>query len=691
MSEVFKASKGIAYPFGVRKHLNGFNFALFSKNATRVSLCLFQPEDPLPFCEISLDPETNKTGYVWHIYIYDLSPNLHYGYRLDGPTDPKKGLRYDWNCIVVDPLAKMICSSNKWGEGKFPDLQLQNGEFTSIQRAIVYPIENFEWENDRLPNIAINDLIIYEMHVRGFTQDPSSKVKYPGTFLGMIEKIPYLKWLGVNAVELLPIFEFNEMEVHRLNPITNEPLCNFWGYSTINFFSLMNRFGTGSQSVINEFKTLVKALHANGIEVILDVVYNHTAEGNGDGPILSFKGIENSTYYILAPNGDYYNFSGCGNTFNCNHPIVRRFIQESLRYWVTEMHIDGFRFDLASILTRGMDGGPVSNPPIVEEMAFDPVLANVKLIAEAWDAGGLYQVGTFPSHKIWAEWNGKYRDTVRSFIKGTDNQVGFFATRLCGSEDLYGHDRTPGHSINFITAHDGFTLADLVAYNEKHNIENGENNNDGFNDNESWNCGIEGPTKDRKILNLRMKQMKNFVVALMVSQGVPMIWMGDEYGHTKNGNNNTWCHDNPINWFQWDKLEENQEFVRFFRMLILFRKEHPIFHRPTFLKHGDINWHGLEPYHPDWNPESRFIAFSVADPQSGYDLYVAFNASDEPLLIHLPRKSGKEAWYKIVDTAKPSPEDIVEGPDFTLIVRTKFTIQPFSSIILKCRYDAKPR
>ena len=519
------------------------------------------------------------------------------------------------------------------------------------------------------------------MHVRGFTQDPSSNVVDRGTFLGIIEKIPYLKSLGINAVELMPIHEFNENDNSNRDPTTNETLCNYWGYSTVNFFSPMSRYGTGKKSALHEFKTLVKALHAHGIEVILDVVYNHTAEGNGEGSIISFKGLENSVYYMLGPNGEYYNFSGCGNTLNCNNPLVRELIRDSLRYWVTEMHVDGFRFDLASILTRSHDGIVLSNPPLIEAITLDPILANTKLIAEAWDAGGLYQVGTFPAMGTWAEWNGKYRDSIRRFVKGTDEEVGSFATRICGSEDLYGKGRLPSHSINFVTAHDGFTLSDLASYNQKHNEPNGENNRDGTDDNESWNCGEEGTTNDPEVIALRKRQMKNFHLALMVSQGVPMILMGDEYGHTKLGNNNSWGHDSRLNWFQWDTLDENQDFFRFYRMAIDFRKKHPVLTRTRFLTEHDITWHGVEPGKPDWSSKSRFIAFTLPDPINNYTLYIAFNAYYRELIIHLPWRD--TLWHQMAYTMLPPPKDIVEEREAETLQGKTFTLAPYSALILK--------
>jgi isoamylase len=672
----FETDTGFPHPYGVTPTLNGYNFAVFSKHATLISLCIFLPDEDQPICEIQLDPQVNKTGNVWHIALKTVPPHYHYGYRVAGPYNPLQGHCFDNRMIVLDPYAKLVAGPQKWANGKRRDIN-------HVHKGIIFPFEPFDWQNDIHPKIPFRELVIYEMHVRGFTQDPSSEIKNKGTFAAVIEKIPYLQSLGVNAVELMPIHEFNELENLRTNPLNQEPLFNYWGYSTINFFSPMNRYGTGENSVLSEFKQMVKALHANGIEVILDVVYNHTAEGNQSGPIISFKGLENSVYYMLAPDGSYYNFSGCGNTFNCNIPVVRELIKDSLRYWVTEMHVDGFRFDLASILVRSHDGIPLVNPPLIESITLDPILADTKLIAEAWDAGGLYQVGSFPGLGVWAEWNGKYRDDVRAFMKGTDGMIGSFATRLSGSEDLYGKNRLPSQSINFITAHDGFSLADLVSYNEKHNESNGEDNRDGDNNNQSWNCGVEGPTDDASILGLRERQRKNFHVALMVSQGVPMILMGDEYGHTKDGNNNTWGHDSRMNWFQWDTLEKSQPFFRFYSKMIAFRKAHPALYRSQFLGNNDIFWHGTEPDTVDWHPGNRFLACSIPDRINNYTLYIGFNAFYSEVQATLPPMP--HPWLRCVYTFLESPNDILEMGNEETILSNQFIFAPYSSVILKCK------
>jgi isoamylase len=668
---IFETSRGFPAPFGTSSHPKGSNFALFSRYAKGVSLCIFDPKVEEPIQEILLNPEENRTGDIWHIFVYEVPKHFHYGYRIDGHFDPQRGSYFDNRHIVHDPYCKQIASSVKWG---------QHSEKYTFSKGVIDPIQPFHWGDDHHPSIPLNELVIYEMHVRGFTKDCSSQVEYPGTFHGLIEKIPYLKELGVNAIELLPVFEFNELGSTFEHPITQESLCNYWGYSTLNFFSLMNRYGTRFETVIHEFKTMVKELHSNGIEVILDVVYNHTAEGGKNGPTYSFKGIANSIYYILGPNGEFHNFTGCGNTVNCNQACVRQFILDSLRYWVKEMHIDGFRFDLASILTRGTDGAPLENPPLIETISNDPLLSHTKLIAEPWDAGGLYQVGSFPGSDRWVEWNGSYRDSVRRFIKGTPGEAGTFAGRLSGSEDLYGPHKRPLNSINFITCHDGFTLNDLVSYNNKHNEVNGENNRDGCNNNESWNCGFEGKTQNPGVLNLRKRQMRNFHLALMVSQGIPMLQMGDEYGHTKNGNNNTWGHDSSLNWFQWDSIKNEEAFFRFYKMCIAFRKEHPSLARAHFLHKGDVVWHGREPHFPDWGKESKLVAFTLPDPFQGYQLYICFNANHSEVSIKLPQDT---KWHRRIDTSLNSPEDIVDDSEAPEIESENYVIKPYSAIVLK--------
>lgn len=676
--ESIEWERGTSVPLGVSIKENGVNFALFSQHATAVTLCLFVPHAKTPFLEIPLDGDANKTGYIWHVHLFNLpSQHLEYGYKIAGSNeDPRH--RFDPISLLSDPYALSLNTSHQWG---YKDLDQERHEL----RGCIIVDAPFDWQGDMPPKIPIEDLIIYEMHVRSFTAHSSSKVQHPGTFLGIIEKIPYLKSLGVNAVELMPIFEFDECENIRHNPLTGQKLQNYWGYSTINFFAPMNRYGSSHEwaSTLNEFRMLIREMHKNGIEVYLDVVYNHTAEGNQLGPHLSFRGIDNSVYYMVNAEGYYMDYTGTGNTLNSNHPVVAQLIVDSLRYWVNEMHIDGFRFDLASSLTRNEHGVPLPNPPVIQAMINDPVLANVKLIAEAWDAGGLYQVGTFPGEGRWFEWNGKYRDVVRRFLKGTDDQSGPFAKVLSGSEELYAQDRTPCHSINFITAHDGFTLRDLVSYQEKHNLENGEDNRDGCNDNESWNCGQEGVTDHAPILFLRERQMRNFQVALMIALGTPMILMGDEYGHTRNGNNNAYCHDGILNWFLWDSLEHNAAFVRFHRLMIQLRKQHGILRRKSFLNDCDVKWHGLKPSQPNWSSENRFVALTLEDAIQEEPLYIAFNAHYSSARIEFPQPPAGKKWYRIVDTGLTSPNDFCEEPKENPPLESSYDLLEYSSFIAK--------
>lgn len=664
-------TQGTPYPLGLSFNGNGTNFAVASSPSKELTLCLFTPGSPQPIHEIPLPAETHKTGDVWHICIANLDPDLLYAYKTTS-TEGASPL------YLLDPYAKEIATSNEWrGNKKAHELQ----PYRPLGR--ISPPVPFDWENDTPPNIPANELIIYEMHVRGFTKHPSSQTKHPGTFLGVIEKIPYLLDLGVNAVELLPVHEFDEAEYVRTHP-NFKPLSNFWGYSTINFFSPMNRYAVSTKrgDAINEFKTMVRELHKNRIEVILDVVFNHTGEGDKFGPVYSFKGLDNSAYYMLDENGGYSNYSGCGNSFNANYLVALELIIDSLRYWVAEMHVDGFRFDLASALTRRPDGQPIDPAPLIQAITSDPVLSKVKLIAEPWDAAGLYQVGKFaPETPRWAEWNGKYRDCMRKFIKGMPWMSGEFATRICGSQDLY-HARGPCNSINFVTCHDGFSLADLVSYNNKHNLSNGENNQDGSGDNESWNCGIEGPTNNQKITALRERQMKNYHLALMISQGIPMLNMGDEYGHTKSGNNNTWCQDNELNWFLWDQLHNNAAMYRFFKLMIKFRKDHPFLSRTTFLTGHDVDWHGIQANQPEWNSNIPLVAFTLKSKGNDRDLYIAFNAQNHAQTIELPNPPYSKKWRWVVNTANPSPEDIYANNDGPLQLDMHYKMAAFSAIVL---------
>ncbi|URE39114.1 Carbohydrate-binding module 48 (Isoamylase N-terminal domain) [Musa troglodytarum] len=684
-----KYSPGLAFPLGASEAENGINFAIFSRHASCVTLCLsiFGREKGQEICdgmvEIALDPQKNKTGDVWHICVEGLSRSgILYGYRIDGPQEKEQGHGFDNSIVLLDPYAKLV-SGRKW----FGDVANKMSKFLGT-----YDFESmpFDWGPDyKLPNIPETDLVIYEMNVRAFTADESSGLDpdVRGSYLGVIEKIPHLLELGINAVELLPVFEFDELEFQRYqNP--RDHMINTWGYSTLNFFAPMSRYasaGGGPLVASHEFKQMVKALHNAGIEVILDVVYNHTNEANDRHPYTtSFRGTDNKVYYMLdLDNGaKYLNFSGCGNTLNCNHPVVMELILDSLRHWVNEYHVDGFRFDLASILCRGTDGSPLNSPPLVKAIAKDAVLSRCKIIAEPWDCGGLYLVGKFPNWDRWAEWNGKYRDDIRRFMKGDCGMKGTFATRISGSADLYQvNKRKPQHSINFVIAHDGFTLYDLVSYNFKHNDANGEGGNDGSNDNFSWNCGVEGETEDVDVIGLRSRQMKNFHLALMISQGTPMMLMGDEYGHTRYGNNNSYGHDTSINHFQWKQLEERRGgHFRFFCEMIKFRHKHPILRRDRFLTKSDVAWH-----EDNWsNHESKFLAFTLHDDQFGGDIYLAFNAHDYYVKAAVPSPPHKKRWHRVVDTNLESPKDFVpEGVPFS---DTSYNIASYSAVLL----EAKP-
>lgn len=685
---LFKVSPGQAFPLGVSELENGINFAIFSQHASSVTLCLSLPERgktweiDTAMMEIELDTKMNKTGDIWHVCVEDLPRyGVLYGYRIDGPRGWKGGHRFDSSVVLLDPYAKLI-------EGRriFGDVSNKMSKFLGTYDFNSLP---FDWGVDyKPPNIHEKDLVIYEMNVRAFTADESSRLdpNIRGSYLGVIAKIPHLLELGVNAVELLPVFEFDEFEFQR-HPNSRDHMINTWGYSTINFFAPMSRYasaGRGPVAASQEFKQMVKALHNAGIEVILDVVYNHTNEADDVHPYTtSFRGIDNKVYYMLDCNNDvqYLNFSGCGNTLNCNHPVVMELILDSLRHWVTEYHVDGLRFDLASVLCRGTDGSPLNAPPLVKAIAKDAVLSRCKIIAEPWDCGGLYLVGRFPNWDRWAEWNGQYRDDVRRFIKGDLSMKGNFATRVAGSSDLFRvNKRRPYHSINFVIAHDGFTLYDLVSYNFKHNDANGEGGRDGSNDNFSWNCGYEGETNDSNIISLRSRQMKNFHMALMISQGTPMMLMGDEYAHTRKGNNNSYGHDTAINHFQWRQLEvKKKSHFRFFSEMIKFRHKHPILGRDKFLDKNDITWH-----EDNWdNYESRFIAFTLHDGNFG-DIYLAFNAHDYFVKAVIPSPPHKRQWYRVVDTNLESPHDFI--PDGIPGIKNKYNIAPYASILL----EAKP-
>jgi glycogen operon protein len=663
----YQLRAGKPFPFGASFVPGGVNFSVFSRHATSCTLVLFEKGQPRPIAEIPF-PDEFRIGNVFTMVVFDLDfENIEYGFRMDGPYDPQRGHRFDPTKTLMDPYARAIGGRDVWGTP--PDW----GDIYQHRARLAF--DDFDWEGDRPLEIPIEDLVIYEMHVRGFTRHPSSGVRHPGTFAAIREKIPYLKSLGVNCVELMPIYEFDEFEHSRVNPETGQVLMNYWGYSTVGFFAPKAGYAASGRHgmQVDELKTLIKDLHAAGIEVMLDVVFNHTAEGNERGPYISFRGLDNQTYYMLTPDGYYFNFSGTGNTLNCNNPIVRNMVLDCLRYWAAEYHIDGFRFDLAAILGRDPFGVPLANPPLLETLAFDPILAKCKLVAEAWDAGGLYQVGSFPAYGRWAEWNGKYRDAARRFLKGEAGMVGEMAQRLQGSPDLYPSwaGRGASSSINFITCHDGFTLYDLVAYNGKHNWANGENNNDGANDNYSWNCGWEGPSTDPAVNELRRRQIKNALAILMVSQGVPMILMGDEAGRTQGGNNNTYCHDNELNWFDWSLTETNADLLRFFTNMIAFRKAHAVLRNKDQFSHrdyvgsgyADITWHGTRAWQADWSEGSRVLAFMLcgAHARAGAAaddyVYVAMNMHWESHEFELPRLPDGLRWFVVANTDMPSPED----------------------------------
>ncbi|MGH8048725.1 MAG: glycogen debranching protein [Chthoniobacterales bacterium] len=687
-----KLRYGHPVPFGVSLVPGGVNFSIYSGHATDCTLVLFEKGADKPFVEIPFPPEF-RIGHIWAMIVFDLDhTQIEYGYRFGGPNGKKSGHRYDRSFILLDPFARAIGGRDVWmmpheNSGVFP------------LRARVCD-EDFDWDHDRPLRVPATDLVIYEMHVRGFTRHPTSGVKNPGTFDGIREKIPYLKSIGVNCVELLPIFEFDECENTRTNPLTGEPLCNYWGYSTVGFNAAKAGYAAAGKvgGQADEFKQLVKDLHAADLQVVLDVVFNHTAEGGEDGPTLSFRGIDNRVFYMLLPDGSYANYTGCGNTVNCNHPVVRTFIRNALAYWASEFHVDGFRFDLASVMARDSDGTPLADPPLIEELAHAPILANCHLIAEAWDAGGLYQVGHFPDYGRWMEWNGKYRDAARRFLKGDPGVSGEMVQRILGSPDLYkAAGRKPTASVNFITCHDGFTLRDLYSYNEKHNLENGESNRDGADYNASWNCGVEGETDDPDVNALRLRMQKNALTLLFLSQGVPMVTMGDECGRTQRGNNNAYCHDEPWNWLDWSQTEKDAGILRFHRGIAAFRVSQPALRRSEFLTgtdcvgsgYPDISWHGVKPWKPDWTPTSCSIAFLLcgrhgkATGGTPNFIYAAFNMFHEPLIFDLPVLPKGMAWFRAIDTALPEPDDIVTpGEEPRLPVQTALHVTERSVAVL---------
>lgn len=671
-----RTSRGYCCPFGPTQRNGGVNFAVFSRHAHRVNLVLFKDGQEAPLAEIPLDPTINKTGDVWHILVRGLPLDLHYAYRIWGPFVPHHGHRFNPGAVVFDPYAPALSGGYPWGVHD----QTANGTCLPRRGRLVF--DDFDWQDDVPPNTPMAQTVLYELHVRGFTRHGSSRVQHPGTFLALCEKVPYLKSLGVTAVQLMPVLEFDELDQTHKHPHTGQSLKNYWGYSPLSFFAPKASYAARPGDQVREFKQMVKEFHQAGIEVILDVVYNHTGEGNEHGPTLSFRGLDNVIYYMLDRYGRYYNFSGCGNTLNCNHPLVRDLIIDSLNYLVTELHVDGFRFDLASILGRGAEGRVLDDPPLIQHIAEHPRLAGTKLIAEAWDAAGLSQLGKFPAWGRWAELNGLFRDDVRRFVRSEPNMADALARRICGSCDIYSKSsRHPHHSINFVTCHDGFTLNDLVSYNHKHNWENGEGGRDGWNDNFSYNCGVEGPTDNWHINALRQRQMRNFMSVLFIAQGVPLLLMGDEIGRTQRGNNNSYCQDNEISWMDWSLAEKNAGLLRFTRMMIAMRKWYFALNREDFTNR--ITWHGTQVGQPDWTGQARTLAFYMSGRTKQPDLYVMFNAHWEGQRFSLPSHDGRWDWRRLVDTNLQSPHDILEEKDAVpLRPADHYILAPRSTVIL---------
>ena len=665
-------STGRAYPLGATLFPGGVNFSVYSREASIVELLLFEREDDAyPTRVIPIDPASNRTYHYWHVFVAGLRPGQIYGYRVHGPWDPASGMRFDPTKVLLDPYGRRVIVPKNYSRDA---IRANQDNTAAPMKCAVVDLHRYDWEGDAPLKRPFSRTIIYEMHVRGFTRHPSSGLAEPlrGTYAGLIEKIPHLQELGITAVELLPVFQFDAQDA----PLGK---VNYWGYAPVSFFAPHQGYSSRHDplSPLDEFRDMVKALHRAGIEVILDVVFNHTAEGDHLGPTLSLRGLDNSTYYILEQDRSRYaNYSGTGNTLNANHPIVRRMILDSLRYWVQEMHVDGFRFDLASILDRDSSGQPMSNPPVLWDIESDPALAGTKLIAEAWDAGGLYQVGSFAGDS-WKEWNGRFRDDVRSFIRGDEGSVPRVADRLVGSPEIYGYkEREAEESVNFVTSHDGFTLNDLVSYNLKHNEANGEGNRDGADDNRSWNCGVEGPTDDAAVEKLRNRQVKNLLTCTMFSLGMPMITMGDEVRRTQLGNNNAYCQDNEVSWFDWTLISKHADVRRFVTMLIerrLLRDVQPEYQRESLnqlLRESIKAWHGVRLYQPDWSNWSRSLAFSFELKKEKQLLHMILNAFWEPLEFELPPVSEKDggAWRRWIDTSLDSPHDIVAwqtAPPFT--------------------------
>lgn len=706
------STPGQPMPFGVTVTESGANFAIFSRHATTVWLHLFDhPQAGAPSHTFELDAVTHRTGDVWHIHLSDVKHGQLYLYQMDGPYQPEKGHRFNRHKLLLDPYARAITGGFRWDFSQaygYDRADPQDGSsfstwtnFAGMPKCIVYGADGFDWQGDRPLNRPLHETIIYETHVRSLTCHPSAQVQHPGTFWGVVEKIPYFLDLGVTAIELLPVHLFNEWEFQRINPETGEPLRNFWGYNSLAFFapqSLYSHLGGDRGQQVIAFKEMVRELHKAGLEVILDVVFNHTIEGNHLGPTLSFRGIDNSIYYLLEDDKRYYkNFSGVGNTLNCDHPIMRDFIIDCLRYWVLNMHVDGFRFDLATILSRDRWGRVSGDPALTARIAEDPLLRTAKIIAEPWDMGG-YQVGHYPGGR-WAEWNDKYRDQIRQFWRGDPGLTSALATRLAGSADLYRpNGRTPNHSINFVACHDGFTLNDLVSYNHKYNHANGENNNDGHNHNLSYNYGVEGPTADPAIEEIRSRQVKNFWATLLFSQGTPMVNGGDEFRRTQQGNNNAYCQHNEISWYNWDFLLKYADIYRFARQVIALRRAHPVFKRTTFFtgldldgdQFRDIHWYEPRGQDTTWGQDDTCLMVTLdgSKEETGaeiddVDVLLMFNADTHVHLFCVPSTPHPGKWRLIIDTGQPSPQDIyTEDVAPEIESDTPYKVRPRSMVMM---------
>jgi glycogen operon protein len=697
--EVQAVRSGVPLPLGAHVWAGGVNFALFSRHAAGVRLDLFDnPEDSRPARTVILDAFRNKTGDIWHVWLDGIRPGQLYGFRVAGPYLPREGQRYNPDKLLVDPYATALAllPGQDFGlaRGYDPASPERDLSLSEIDDAVIAPKcvvthADFDWQCDQPLRHPWETTVIYELHVRGYTIHPSAAVEFPGTYRGLTQKIPYLKDLGITAVELMPVHEFNESESTRVNPQTGERLKNYWGYDPIAFFAPKSSYAnvrTGGGPVL-EFKEMVRAFHAAGIEVILDVVFNHTAEGSELGPTISLRGIDNAIYYWLEDNKRFYrDFTGTGNSVNAAHPIVRDFILDALRYWVTEMHVDGFRFDLASVLGRSRDGRVLADAPLLERIAEDPILRDTKLIAEAWDAAGAYQVGSFSTCR-WTEWNGRFRDDVRRFWRGDEGMIGRFASRISGSSDLYeGSGKGPESSVNFITCHDGFTLNDLVSYDRKHNDANGEDNRDGTSENLSANYGAEGETQDFTIERMRQQQIKNFLLTLAISRGVPMLLSGDEFRRTQRGNNNAYCQDNDMSWMDWSLLDRHHEIFRFARAVLTLRRDHPVLRREAFYSDKDIRWFDPNGDSPDWfDPRQKWLACLIRD-QGGPQLYFMFNADTAPITFRLPTLPSNQPWRVAVDTGREPPGDFyAKGEEGVLLDPRNYVAETRSSVVLLCR------